>query len=391
MLTVKIQGQTVTDNSPEDREEFLRKVLDNMPIVIFACDVNGRVTMCEGGGVGSGGLKGIPLLGHPFWEGGEDLNLLRRHFAKALAGRSSTFGASFSDRTFYFHYAPILGDSEAVIGVTVVGLDISMQQVAEDENRQLSAFIASLSHELRTPLSTVIGFAELLAAKKAGPLNAKQEHYVNYIGRGGQQLLNMVNHVLDLSTVKAGRMTIESEPLDAVTATRSALLQVAPMATAKGVELSVDAGEPTIRMVADPQRLHQILLNLLSNAIKFTPAGGLVTIGVAQEDPETTTFAVGDTGCGISADNLDYIFDEYRQVGSGAARSSEGAGLGLALSSQIAGLMGGAVTVQSTVGQGSCFTLHLPSIFLAGPSRREPAKSRGGRGRPALRSRPASG
>ena len=390
-MTLNIPGRTVADNSPEESEGFLRKILDSMPIVIFACDLNGRVTMCEGGGVGGSGVKGIPLLGHPFWEGGEDLSLLRRHFAQALAGRSSSFEASFSDRTFHFHYAPILDDSGAAIGVSVVGLDISMQQVAEDENRQLSAFIASLSHELRTPLSTVIGFADLLAAKKAGPLNAKQEHYVNYIGRGGQQLLNMVNHVLDLSKVKAGRMTIEAEPLDAVTATRSALLQVAPMATAKGLELFVDDGEPTIRMVVDPQRLQQILLNLLSNAIKFTPAGGLVTIGVAQEDPETTTFAVGDTGCGISADNLDYIFDEYRQLGSGAARSSEGAGLGLALSRQIAGLMGGDVTVQSTVGQGSCFTLRLPSIFLAGQARREPARSRGGWGRPVRRSSAASG
>lgn len=359
-----ITGQVRADTELAEKRRLLTQVLGSAPIVMLACDLSGMVTMCEGGALLGSGYGKNRLVGRSIWTVVEDQALVRECFDRAVAGKAGSVVARFSGRIYAYHYHPVFDDSGSVIGVTAVALDISDRETAVEQNRQLSHFIASLNHELRTPLNTIIGFNELLSTKKAGPLNEKQEHYVDYVDRGARLLLSLVNDVLDLSKVKAGQMTIEAEPIDAVGAVRNAVMQMGPLATSKALDLFVADPESAIPMVVDGRRLHQVLLNLLSNAIKFTPAGGTVTVAVSRDDTGWTRFAVTDTGCGIPSDLLEAIFDEYRQVAGGAVRSSEGTGLGLALSRHFAQIMGGTLTVDSTVGRGSRFTLSLPTVFV---------------------------
>jgi len=359
-----ITAQVRADTEVAEKRRLLTQVIGSAPIIMFSCDLSGKVTMCEGGALLGSGYGKNRLVGRSIWTVVEDHALVRECFGRAVAGEAGSVVARFSGRIYEYHYHPVVDDSGSVIGVTAVALEVSDRETAVEQNRQLSHFIASLNHELRTPLNTIIGFNELLLAKKAGPLNERQEHYVDNVDRGARQLLSLVNDVLDLSKVKAGQMTVEAEPIDAVSAARNAIMQMGPLATSRALDVFLTNPESAIRMVVDGRRLHQILLNLLANAIKFTSAGGTVTVSVSRDDTGWARFAVTDTGCGISPDLLELIFDEYRQVAGVAVRSSEGSGLGLALSRHFARIMGGTLTVDSTVGRGSRFTLLLPVVFV---------------------------
>jgi signal transduction histidine kinase len=229
----------------------------------------------------------------------------------------------------------------------------------EAANRHKSEFLANMSHELRTPLNAIIGFSEVLGERLFGELNEKQAEYTDDILTSGRHLLSLINEILDLSKVEAGRMELELAAFDLPLAIDNARTFVRERATKHGISLDVSVDERLGDFIGDERKIKQILLNLLSNAVKFTPEGGRIGINARQTDG-SVEISVSDTGIGIAAEDQPKIFEEFRQVGADYAHKSEGTGLGLTLAKKFVELHGGKIWVESEVGKGSTFTFTLP-------------------------------
>jgi signal transduction histidine kinase len=229
----------------------------------------------------------------------------------------------------------------------------------ESANRHKSEFLANMSHELRTPLNAIIGFSEVLRERMFGDLNAKQAEYVSDIHASGEHLLSLINDILDLSKVEAGRTELDIAPFNVPQALENAMILIRERAMRRSVklELTIDAGIGEI--TGDERKFKQIMLNLLSNAVKFTPQGGRVGVHAARSGAELR-IAVSDTGAGISAEDQRSLFEAFRQVGKDRARKAEGTGLGLALTRKFVELHGGRIWIESEPGKGSCFSFSLP-------------------------------
>jgi GAF domain-containing protein len=229
----------------------------------------------------------------------------------------------------------------------------------EAANRHKSEFLANMSHELRTPLNAIIGFSEVLGERLFGELNEKQAEYTDDILTSGRHLLSLINEILDLSKVEAGRMELELATFDLPLAIDNARTFVRERATKHGITLDVAVDERLGDFVGDERKIKQILLNLLSNAVKFTPEGGRIGIKARQADG-AVEISVSDTGIGIAPEDQPRIFEEFRQVGTDYAHKIEGTGLGLTLAKKFVELHGGRIWVESEVGKGSKFTFTLP-------------------------------
>jgi signal transduction histidine kinase len=230
----------------------------------------------------------------------------------------------------------------------------------EAANRHKSEFLANMSHELRTPLNAIIGFSEVLGERMFGELNEKQAEYTEDILSSGRHLLSLINEILDLSKVEAGRMELELATCDLPLAIDNARTFVRERATKHGINLDVTVDERLGDFVGDERKIKQILLNLLSNAVKFTPEGGRIGIKARQADG-SVEISVSDTGIGIAPEDQPKIFEEFRQVGSDYAHKVEGTGLGLTLAKKFVELHGGKIWVESEVGKGSRFIFTLPT------------------------------
>jgi signal transduction histidine kinase len=230
----------------------------------------------------------------------------------------------------------------------------------EAANRHKSEFLANMSHELRTPLNAIIGFSEVLGERMFGELNDKQAEYTEDILSSGRHLLSLINEILDLSKVEAGRMELELTQFDLPSALENARTFVRERATKHGITLDMDVDERLGDYVGDERKIKQILLNLLSNAVKFTPEGGRIGIKARQADG-SVEISVSDTGIGIAPADQPTIFEEFRQVGTDYAHKVEGTGLGLTLAKKFVELHGGRIWVESEVGKGSTFTFTLPT------------------------------
>jgi signal transduction histidine kinase len=229
----------------------------------------------------------------------------------------------------------------------------------EAANRHKSEFLANMSHELRTPLNAIIGFSEVLGERMFGELNEKQAEYTDDILTSGRHLLSLINEILDLSKVEAGRMELEVATFDLPLAIDNARTFVRERATKHGINLDVTVDERLGDFVGDERKIKQVLLNLLSNAVKFTPEGGRIGINAKQTDG-AVEISVSDTGIGIAPEDQARIFEEFRQVGGDYAHKKEGTGLGLTLAKKFVELHGGRIWVESQVGKGSTFTFTLP-------------------------------
>ena len=229
----------------------------------------------------------------------------------------------------------------------------------EQISQMKSRFLASMSHELRTPLNAIIGFSEVLDARMFGELNKKQAEYVKDIHESGHHLLALVNDILDLSKIEAGRMELDLSRFDLPQTLESAVLMVQERATRHGLTVDLDIDKDLGSVYGDERRIKQVVLNLLSNAVKFTPDGGRIEI-TAKPVNDTVQIAVRDTGVGVAKEDQAAIFEEFRQVQSDQARKQEGTGLGLALTKKFIELHRGTLGVDSAPGQGSTFTVTLP-------------------------------
>ncbi|NDJ33665.1 MAG: GAF domain-containing protein, partial [Chloroflexi bacterium] len=231
---------------------------------------------------------------------------------------------------------------------------------AEESNRLKSEFLATKSHELRTPLNAIIGFADIQLSGMAGELTGKQQHFTDRIMANGEHLLTLINNILDLSKIEAGRVEIVHDPFVPADLLEAIAGPMQGLADSKGLALKTvcDPNLPAT-LTGDPGRIKQVAINLLSNAIKFTDAGS-VTMAFRRLDPHTWAIEVSDTGVGIPSHAQEMIFESFRQADSSTTRQHRGTGLGLAIVRNLAMLMGGQARVRSTPGEGSTFTVTLP-------------------------------
>jgi signal transduction histidine kinase len=251
---------------------------------------------------------------------------------------------------------------QAVIAIENVRLFNEIQDKSrqlEVANKHKSDFLANMSHELRTPLNAIIGFSEVLIEKMFGETNAKQDEYLRDIHTSGQHLLSLINDILDLSKVEAGRMELELSEFHLPAALQNAMTLVRERAQTHGIKLALRVDEDVGQIRADERKVKQILLNLLSNAVKFTPDGGRVEVN-AHMNAEAVEISVADTGIGIAPQDQETVFEEFRQVGRDYTRKQEGTGLGLALTRRFVELHGGKIWLESAPGKGSTFTFTLP-------------------------------
>ena len=238
----------------------------------------------------------------------------------------------------------------------------------EEQNRKLEVanqykdnFLSSMSHELRTPLNAVLGFSEVLLDEMLGPLNDKQKQYCGEIYNSGSYLLLIINDLLDLSKIEAGKLELELQRSEVRPLLEAVLGLMKEKAQRRGITLACDIDERLDRVEWDPLRVKQMLINLLGNALKFTESGKRVTLSAGLAGDDEVTLSVVDEGCGISPEDLARIFQPFEQASSPMRKTHvEGTGLGLALVSRLADLHGGRVEVQSEVAVGSRFTLYLP-------------------------------
>jgi signal transduction histidine kinase len=346
--------------------ERLAAVVSSAPIALFALDSTGRFLLAEGQALSPLHLSSDQLTGHFLSELGPEFARLAEELRVGLAGKSGEAQLQVGKVDLHIRYGPLHDPPGKASGVIAVAIDISEQRRSEEARRESEAksrFLATVSHELRTPLNSVLGFSQLLTAETYGPLNERQQHYLDNILTSGRHLLELINDLLDLSKVSAGQMDLHLVPIRSAAILSDAVDRVKPLADAKQIQIIVaDASETWV--LADERRLLQILLNLLSNAIKFTDVGGTVSLAASRVGGEVH-LKVRDSGMGISSKNLDLIFHEFTQVDAGVARAQEGTGLGLPLSRQLCELMGGEIRAASKVGVGSTFTVVLPAVSVS--------------------------
>ena len=291
----------------------------------------------------------------------------------------------------------IVGLLAAAYLLAIAAANVTRQRAALAEanaelaraTRAKSEFLANMSHELRTPLNAVIGFADVLKQEMFGELNERQVEYVGDISTSGRHLLELVNEILDLSKVEAGRMDLEVQEFAFADTVRSALAFIRERAAVHGIEVALDVPNELGVVVADERKIRQVLLNLLSNAVKFTPDGGWIGVSATRRGEEIQV-SVRDTGIGIAQEDQPKVFNEFQQVGRPSDRSREGTGLGLTLAKRFVELHGGRMWLESEVGKGSTFSFALPvapSARSASPraeaARANQAGGSGGSGRPA--------
>ncbi len=362
------------------RSKF-ENLLELAPQVVWFAEPDGRISYCNPYWYEYTGLSRHDTLGdewlaaiHP-----DDRDRVSATWQTAV-NRGTDFEAELRLREhdgdycwFLARSRPHRDDTGSVDGWLGIAVDIEERKKAEEEalaaSQAKSEFLASMSHELRTPLNAIGGYGELLAMGVHGSLNAEQAQDIARIRRSQQHLLTLINDVLNFAKVDAGQAEyrLTSVPVDE--ALHDTETMIAPQIIAKGLRYTYKGGDKTASVLADPEKLQQIVLNLLSNAVKFTDTGGSITLS-AKPAGKCVEISVADTGGGISQEKLDRIFDPFVQAGRRLNQPVQGVGLGLAISRDLAHGMGGEITVESNVGKGSVFTLSLPRAPRMDPADR---------------------
>ena len=384
-------------------EEKLAVLLNSIGDGVIATDAEGRVTLLNPLAEKLTGWRQVEASGRPI---GEILNLINRATrqpaalpaknaiaqgtAQQLDEHTSLIARDGSERPIADSCAPIRDRAGQVIGAVQVFRDDTERQRAEEHLRRAAAdlnqanlelaqtgrlkdeFLANMSHELRTPLNAILGLSEGLLEQVSGPLTERQVKSVTTISTSGTHLLALINDILDLSKVEAGKVELNPEKLNVQDFCESCLVFVRTQAMQKDIDVTFDRGANTEKLSADPKRLKQILVNLLTNAVKFTPAGGQIGLTVAvPEGEEVVRFTVWDTGIGIAPENERKLFRAFTQIDSGLTRAQEGTGLGLALTAKLVELHGGSLTLESALGKGSRFSVTLPQVAVLPKRARE--------------------
>jgi two-component system sensor histidine kinase BarA len=265
-----------------------------------------------------------------------------------------------------------LKESEDQLRAVNKSLDLKLGQLAEsnvalyESNRLKSEFLANVSHELRTPLNSILGFAELLRDTVGEKADQRATRYLQNILTSGRNLLELINDLLDLAKIEAGRMEVRSAPLSLNDLFEGLIGILKPLSEKKNLSIitSVSAGVPILQ--TDAAKLQQVLYNFLSNAIKFSPPGGQIDLAAQRVDEDSVRISVSDHGPGIAAEQQQIIFEKFRQIDGSVTREHGGTGLGLAISKELTTLLGGSIGVRSVIGEGATFWVVLPVRIEAG-------------------------
>jgi len=248
--------------------------------------------------------------------------------------------------------------------VTNRSLDTRVGELAQsnvdlfEANRMKSEFLTNVTHELRTPLNAIIGFADLLAAVAKEP---KQQRYAENIKESATRLLNLINDLLDLAKIEAGKLVLREERVNVADVCEAVANFMRPLSQKKDIELRMSVSPEMPLIMTDPGRFQQILYNFLSNAIKFTPVEGTIEID-ARNVPGGVKISVTDSGPGISAEDQKMIFEKFRQLDGSVTRQHSGTGLGLAISAELANMLGAKIDVKSVLGKGATFSVEMPIV-----------------------------
>ena len=240
---------------------------------------------------------------------------------------------------------------------------------AQSANRAKTEFLANMSHELRSPLNAVIGFSQVMMDGLFGSLGSpRYEAYIRDIYASGNHLLSVINDILDLAKIEAGKIELDEQPIDVDEVAQFCFSVIRSRSEARNIGLSLEVPADAPRLVADEQKLKQMLINLLSNAVKFTLEGGQVTLNVETDPEGSFLFNVSDTGIGMGEDDLDRVVEPFTQVDSGLNRRYEGTGLGLPITKSFMELHGGTLKLRSELGVGTTATLVFPAARVCLPS-----------------------
>ena len=367
-------------------EETIRLIIRASPVPILSLDRTGCVTSWNPAVERALGWTEHEVLGRvPPTVAQEDHQSESHRLIERVLGGELVTGVEMrrprkdgSVVDLHIAAAPLRDENGNINGLMAVLTDVTERKRLEDEIRRKNAeleeqyaqiqrvsqaksdFLANMSHEIRTPLYAVMGFAELLHERKAGPLTDEQHEYLGDILTSSQHLLQILNDVLDLSKVEAGRLDFHPEPVDLNMVVVETCELMHALAADKGISIGVEVDPTLDLLLVDPARLRQVLLNYLSNAVKFTPKGGSIAVRGFGDGEDMFRIEVSDTGIGISPEDVVRLFVEFQQLDAGAAKKHRGTGLGLALTKRIVEAQGGTVGVESEPGQGSTFFAILP-------------------------------
>jgi PAS domain S-box-containing protein len=375
-VTVDMTERKQAEATLQRSEELYRTFARNFPngaVVLFDHDL--RYLAVDGQGLADVGLSKETMEGKTVWEifPPETTTAIEPFLREALAGNASQHEVPFADRIYAVSYVPVKDESGTIQLGMLMTQDVTAmkhQQVileeernrAEQANRLKSQFLATMSHELRTPLNAIIGFSDVLLKGILGETTSIQREHIQDILSNGEHLLALINDILDLSKIEAGQFDLYVTNIDLRRLLEQMRQQLEPLADKKGLDLRThfDARIPST-VQGDALRIKQILINLVGNAIKFTEQG-FVDIRMDKSGDEDWTITISDSGIGIAEESLAHLFQEFRQIDSSAKRRYEGSGLGLAIVQKLVTLMGGTVSVQSELGKGSVFSVHLPLV-----------------------------
>ncbi|NTW01362.1 MAG: response regulator, partial [Oscillochloris sp.] len=376
-----ISNRKLADDALRESEEQTRLLFEESPDAVVLFDNVGRMARMNRAFERLTGYHAEQLTGHTL----DAIGLVsHEHYTDLRASMITPLPVSNRLTTAEFRITDAHGTIRDVgmraFGLTIRGYqhylstmrDITTEKQVEDTLRQANAelaragrtkdeFLANMSHELRTPLNAILALSETLQEQIMGPINERQMTLLHHIEASGRHLLALINDILDLSKVEAGRLDLQVEAIAVAEVCQASLMFVKELALKKSVKVALQMHDQMAEMEADSRRLKQMLVNLLSNAVKFTPANGLVRLEVTiNAAAGMIYFLVHDTGIGMAPDDLARLFQPFQQLDSSLSRHHEGTGLGLALVRRLAELHGGNVTVESTPGKGSCFTIALP-------------------------------
>lgn len=340
----------------------IQAIVANAPLVLFAFDQAGRITFSGGRGLLDAGLTAEAHLGKSVFEIWPD-TALAEMATRALAGESPSSFAMVPElgRAFQTSYRPVRDAGGRVTSVVAVAVDVTERVEAERmrvEGEARMRFLAGVSHELRTPLNSMLGFAQLLDQGVPGPLNERQARYIDNILTSGGHLLSLVNDLLDIERLAAGRRQLQHQLLGLDQIVRDVVEDVTPMLASNRLRVEIKADPAACR--GDDRAVRQVMLNLLSNAIKFSPDGGTVTVR-ARRRGDHAEVSVSDQGPGVPPERREAIFDEFAVMASAGSEGHPSTGLGLCLSRRLARAMDGDVRVRSRARRGATFTLTLPA------------------------------